>query len=51
MEKPKLVAVEFEDGHFQIAVERRSALGSVEIQDSRGSLFVIQASDGTIRFD
>jgi hypothetical protein len=26
-------------------------LGSVEIQDSRGSLFVIQASDGTIRFD
>jgi hypothetical protein len=27
------------------------ALGSVEIQDSRGSLFVIQAADGTIRFD
>jgi hypothetical protein len=30
---------------------RARALGSVEIQDSRGSLFVIQASDGTIRFD
>jgi len=28
-----------------------AGLGSVEIQDSRGSLFVIQASDGTIRFD
>ena len=29
----------------------KAGLGSVEIQDSRGSLFVIQASDGTIRFD
>ena len=33
------------------ATDQAIALGSVEIQDSRGSLFVIQASDGTIRFD
>jgi len=48
--RPNDVVLEIGTGlGYQSAV--LAELGSVEIQDSRGSLFVIQASDGTIRFD